>query len=614
MKILFIGIGALVAVLIVAVIVVPMLIPLETYKTELAKQVEEATGRKLEIAGDLSLSVFPQLEVEAEGISLSNAAGAKSAKMLELDKLQVELDMLSLITGDVVIERFVLVEPVVNLEVDRQGRPNWQLGQKGKTTSKPGASSKPPAGKQQMAGGLPFSRLGDIRLVNGRINYFDGQTGDSKSVTDINMRVALPDLDSEFEAEGALTWNGERIDLNVDIKSPRALSDGKPSKIEAKLGAKPLQLGYQGTLQTGKMLSASGVLNLTVPSVRKLAAWAGQPIEGGGTGLGALKVSGRLQIAGPVVSFKDAKLGIDGMNAKGDFSIDQSGGRPAIKARMDIDKLDLNTYSDPKAGQRKSSAGGARTGGQAGKPPASSDWSDEPIDVSGLKAFDADVSLRVGQIIAQKIKIGSTALALTVKDGRLGLDLKEMALYGGNGTAHLALDATRRVPALRHRFDLSGIKAGPFLNDAMGLDRLDGTGHLKLSIAAAGRSQRQMISALNGSGNIKFLNGAIRGINLAAMVRNIKSAFLDPKSRESQKTDFSELTGTFKIVSGVMHNNDLRLKSPLLRLEGQGRVVIADDARHRLHGDAENRSLDQGPSAWPSATLGGISIPNARPT
>ena len=86
--------------------------------------------------------------------------------------------------------------------------------------------------------------------------------------------------------------------------------------------------------------------------------------------------------------------------------------------------------------------------------------------------------------------------------------------------------------------------------DAMDFDRVEGTANAKLAVTTQGGSQRQLVSALNGSGQVQFLNGAIRGINLAAMLRNVASAFLDPNAQKTQKTDFAELGGTYVIQTG----------------------------------------------------------------
>ena len=47
---------------------------------------------------------------------------------------------------------------------------------------------------------------------------------------------------------------------------------------------------------------------------------------------------------------------------------------------------------------------------------------------------------------------------------------------------------------------------------------------------------------------------------------------------KNQKTDFSELSGTFAIRNGVASNNDLAMKSPLLRVAGAGDINIGEDS------------------------------------
>ena len=69
MKKVLIGIAALVVLLIVAIIAIPLFVPLETFKDDIAAEAEAATGRKLDIAGDLSLSVFPSVAIKVGGVT-----------------------------------------------------------------------------------------------------------------------------------------------------------------------------------------------------------------------------------------------------------------------------------------------------------------------------------------------------------------------------------------------------------------------------------------------------------------------------------------------------------------------------------------------------------------
>ena len=117
---------------------------------------------------------------------------------------------------------------------------------------------------------------------------------------------------------------------------------------------------------------------------------------------------------------------------------------------------------------------------------------------------------------------------------------------------------------------MAGISAEPLLTDAAKFDRLAGTGQLEISVSTRGKSERAMVKALNGKGAVTFLDGAIKGVNLAAMARNVKAAFAPGGAGETQKTDFAELSGTFRIDKGILTNTDLKLLNPLLRLSGAG--------------------------------------------
>ena len=119
-----------------------------------------------------------------------------------------------------------------------------------------------------------------------------------------------------------------------------------------------------------------------------------------------------------------------------------------------------------------------------------------------------------------------------------------------------------------------GLQARPFLAAVADFERLEGTARAELALTTRGRSQRELVQNLNGDGKITFADGAIVGVNLAAMVRNAANAFLNPEAGETRKTDFAELGGTFKFNQGVLTNDDMRLQAPALRVGGRGRVDL----------------------------------------
>jgi AsmA protein len=91
-----------------------------------------------------------------------------------------------------------------------------------------------------------------------------------------------------------------------------------------------------------------------------------------------------------------------------------------------------------------------------------------------------------------------------------------------------------------------------------------------------GRTERELVQNLSGKGKATFLDGAIVGINLAAMVRNVATAFQGGGTGEERATDFAELSGSFDIRKGVLTNDDLWLQAPVLRVAGSGQVNLPE--------------------------------------
>ena len=559
MKKLLIAVAALVVVLVAGVVALPFFVPVSVYKTQIEAQAKAATGRDLAIKGDMKLSLFPAVAIEAKDVSFANAAGASTPEMARLKSLKVAVKLMPLLKGSLEVESFILEEPVIVLEIDKQGRANWVFETRPAT---PGAA--PQATGSSAAGDI---RLGEVKLKDGRLTYIDARTGEKEELTAINATVELPDLDRPMKFDGGATWHGKPLTVKLDVDKPRAFMAGQPAGISLLLGGDPVKIGFKGQVTTSGAGRAQGDVDLAIPSVKDLAAWIGKPIDARPNTMGALSISGKLDRQGPKTSFTGAKVSLDQIKGTGDVAVDTSGAKPHLQAKLALDKLDVNPYLPPEAPAPRA---GAAPSGQA----AQQGWSEEPIDLSGLKAANADLDLTVGGLVIRKIEIGKGVIKAQLKDGKLALDLSELALYQGSGQAKVTLDGSGPMPGVDARVTLSGVQAEPLLKVAADFERLSGTFATEAQITTKGRSQKEMVSALGGQGKFAFTDGAIKGINLGAMVRNITTAFTDPTAKETQKTDFSELGGTYSVAQGILRNNDLSMKSPLLRVEGKGTVDL----------------------------------------
>lgn len=580
MKKVLIGVAAILVLLIAVLVAVPFFVDVNSFKPQILAQAEQATGRKLRIDGPLKLSLFPTVQIEASDIGFANAAGGTAKEMATVRKVEVGVAVMPLLSGRYEVTQFVLTDPVIALEVDRTGKGNWVLGAPAPATQQRQAQPAPAA-----AGGNPMAtlgqvRLGDVRLVNGRVTYTDAQSGNKQALEQINLKVALPAIDQPFKADGSLVYNSKKVDLAVDAKNPKALLiDNGTTEVNAKVTSELVAFSFGGTAKIAAPLTVGGAIDLKIPSIRNLAAWAGNPLQLDGQmqpqALGPLEVKGRLAMNGSKIAFNEAAINIDAIKSKGAFEFDSGGRKPAIKATLDVEALDLNPYLPPE--QPKGAAAARPAAGAAPAAAAKDDWSDDPIDLSGLRAVDADVALSAGSLKFRKIEVGKSALKVALKDGRLRTDLTELNLYQGKGSGTVTVDAsTGTAAAIGASFKLDGLQIQSLLVAGADMDMLSGKGGMDVEVTTRGGTQRQFVTALNGKGGVKLNDGAVKGIDFVRVLCNPLAAVqaLGGKLDPNAKTEFSEFGATYTITNGLLRNQDLAVLAPLFRATGAGTVDL----------------------------------------
>lgn len=566
MKKIVIAVIVILFVIVGLVVALPFIVPTDRIKQELILATNEATGRELAIDGDFSLTIFPTLGVTATSVSFSNAEGAADPNMASIDSLTVKLSLLPLITGNVQVDEFVLNKPVINLAVDQSGKANWEFDTaKKEEETKATEAASSDGGAPDL--GISDLNLGDVRIIDGVVNFVDQKGGTDINLSDINVELVLLGLDEEFQANGSAVWNNETVELDATVGALRSILENIETTTTVNVSSKNINLNFDGQLKSTKPLNLGGKTTLDVPSVRELAAWTGTPLEGvSETGFGPLKINGKLGVNDTKYSFSEANISFDEIVGAGDFSIDLGGKVPNIVGKLALETLDVNPYL-PAEQSSESKAAATPT-----KKTSTEKWDTTPIDLSALKTVNAKFDLSVQQILFQKIKIGASALATTLKDGILDLALTEMNLYDGTGTATVRVNAQQPTLKITNAMTIENIQLNPLLTDAADFEKLEGKGMFQTDLSTSGKSQADMVSALNGTGQILFEDGSISGVNLAAMARNISTAFTS--KGEEQKTDFAEISGTYQITNGILKNDDLKMLNPFIRLTGAGTVEL----------------------------------------
>src|SRR5882672_9278696 len=258
---------------------------------------------------------------------------------------------------------------------------------------------------------------------------------------------------------------------------------------------------------------------------------------------------------------------LDDSNVKGKLSVARAA-QPSYSFDLTIDRINLDRYLA--SSEKKKPAAGKQ------EPPKKEEAAqDAPVDLSGLKGLNARGQLQVGALQVQGLKLSNLKAQLKAADGRAEINPHSASLYEGELTGTLTVDGNANRIALKET--LTNVSVGPLLRDAAQQDRLEGRGNVALDVTAAGATVSTMKRSLAGAAKVRLRDGAIKGINIAEILRRARAAVGKQSGQAAdskERTDFSELSASFSIKNGVAHNEDLDIKSPLLRIGGSGDIDI----------------------------------------
>ena len=270
---------------------------------------------------------------------------------------------------------------------------------------------------------------------------------------------------------------------------------------------------------------------------------------------------------------------------------------PNIKANARFEALDLNAVL-PAA---PASAGATTTPGSA----------ETAIDLSALRSVNGSFALRAASVALRQYRVADLLLDATLETGVLRVSALRAKVWGGSVDATAIADARASRVALKAT--ANGVNINALLKDVAEKDLLEGTGRVTADLDTAGRGLTEMKSRLKGNAAVQLRDGAVKGFNLAKSLRQAKSALSarkDSAQRASQveKTDFSEMNASFQIDQGVARSHDLDMKSPYLRLGGEGQVDIG---KGRIDYTARTTVTDtsKGQDGADLAALKGLTIP-----
>ena len=520
-----------------------LLVSANSLITQIADGIERSTGRIVTINSAARLRLWPEFGISFSGVKLANPEVGNSSAFAEVDTMRVNISPGALIRRRAEINEIKLINPVVNLVVNAQGRGNWETGKTSRTAKDISSPAVPP-----------------LYVEGGTVNFLDERSGETHVFKRLDLALTLPSLEGAIDIKGSGDWQQDRVSFSLFLKSPQLLA-GEGTPIDLNVSGSWLNFAFSGQAAVSKNLQLAGTVEGGTRSLRGLMRWAGLKI-GEGKGLGVLQAKGALSLRGQVLSLSKAQFTLDGMRAQGDVAVRFAEDKPKLTARLGLDALDLNQYVPAPHG-----SGDEGEGLEA--------WSSERLDFSALNAIDASANLSAARLIYGRALMSDAIIEATIADGILNAKLDKVTVYGGTAGAQVVLNGKQKVPTLQASFHGEGLDGYSLLRNIGSFTWLDGRCDLAFAFAATGRNQREMIASLRGTAGIALDEGGVKDVDLAeiadAVSKDIHTGWIMDRAAE---TKFRQLRAEFTITDGIAESKELRVEGPDVKLSAKGVVDL----------------------------------------
>ena len=421
-------------------------------------------------------------------------------------------------------------------------------------------------------------RVGNLKYGKTRasnINLALKADGEKLSVSPLSAKIDDSNVKGSFAisqfAKPKYTFDLDIDSLDVDKYAAASANDG---------AAKPTS-GKSADLSALKALNADGSLRVG-------------HLKYGKTNASNVRID--LKSDGEKLSLNPLSAKIDDSQVNAKVGVTRYND-PVYNFDVNIDKLDADKYITKTNGGEKSS-------------------SDTPIDLSALKKLNATGEAKIGWLKLANVKTENVNLGLKADGGIATLSPFSANLYQGSMAGTLKVDA-RATPNIAFKQTMKSVNVGPLLVDAIHNDMLTGTGTVNIDVTTQGATVGALRKGLQGNSSLILADGALKGVDIAGGIRDMKNKVNIFKSKDSadadktKKTDFSELTATFDIKNGVAHNEDLAMKAPVLRLakgDSKGDIDIGNEKINYIAKPTIVKSL-KGQGGAELDSLSGIAIP-----
>lgn len=560
-----IGLGA-----VVALAVQPWRLAEETVERHMLAALTKKFGLVVTGGATGAFAILPMPRLIANDLRVRSADGAFEAK---LPRVRAQVDLLALMGGRIEFDQLILFSPTFEAALGAEDVNPLEII-RSSTLANSGASPR----VSIQGDGSAFFRRG-ATIVS--------------SVRNINMDVAARRSGEAVQANGSVTWRGEKLVFalasNSAVRATLPMASIRSELVSLEFNGRRLS---QASLVSPDVLEGQILIN--APSMARFGAWIA---SGANVTLpfGDTTIAGTLQLSSSGAQVRNAAVTLGADVLDGAFDWRKKEQRWVLTGTFAGKSLDIGRPLSGIDAQRFFPAEHIPTA---------------IIDLDDLLAHDVDLRLSLQRVRLPGATITDVAAQIRSTDHRFDVMIANAGLYRGTLKGRLSLGRTEAGIDVRSQLSAERVDLGALTSDLFETRRLTGTGTLQHQVETSGRTAGELVANAAGRLTLTARNGEFAGTNLNDAMRRIERQPLAvARDWRGGRTSFEQFTLNGSIAGGSLDLGGSQALGAAYRLTLDGTVSLTDRI-YRLTGAVQSPNGGQqipfdvsGPLADPTVTV-----------
>jgi hypothetical protein len=543
-------------------------------KTPLERYASAATGRSVDIGGDVDVDLGWTSRVTIDRVSIANPGWARAnngGDMARIGRIRIDVQLMPLLmAGTAILPRVEIDSPTLNLVRLKDGRANWRFGDEGD------------------GGEMRVPTIGRMLITNGRVHVNDIKHAMVFDGTVESREGPAGEAARAFVLKGSGTLDRKPFTATMTGDSPIRAGRTHPYAFEARVVLGRSTLAATGTLPRPFDLDhIQGTLEIAGPDMADLyyvtsLAFPNTP---------PYRLRASVNRAGDVWRFDRLRGLIGSTDIEGKLAVDDTTDRPLLTASLASRKADIDDiatlFGDKPEVRAIPTRVAMANAVQGGTPEPKTSFvsdtfallPDAPLDVERVRRMDARVHYIAATIRTGGVPMRDLAVRVKLDHGVLTADPARVTLAMGKLSVSARLDARRNIPDVDLNIRLADARLEQFFAAGRAAANRPIVGEIEARAKLRGRGLSVRRAVANATGDIVLSvpRGEIRQSLAELLGVNVLNGLGLILAGDEGRTNLRCAVAGFHADNGVLRVRRFVLDTDIVLAVGTGRADLTNE-------------------------------------